>query len=103
MVLKKYFRQIFCQKNGFFTQNKAKLYKKWIIALVFEKNSYFFAENCRKSQEIVIITSTHKTTFASNLDILKYISILAVGRQMSLLKKGHPALKQSGAVFGIIF
>jgi hypothetical protein len=26
--------------------------------LVFEKNAIFFAENCRKSQKIVIITST---------------------------------------------
>jgi hypothetical protein len=26
--------------------------------LVFEKNANFFAENCRKSQKIVIITST---------------------------------------------
>jgi hypothetical protein len=29
-----------------------------IITLVFEKNANFFAENCRKSQKIVIITST---------------------------------------------
>jgi hypothetical protein len=26
--------------------------------MVFEKNAKFFAENCRKSQKIVIITST---------------------------------------------
>jgi hypothetical protein len=26
--------------------------------LVFEKNAIFFAENCQKSQKIVIITST---------------------------------------------
>jgi hypothetical protein len=26
--------------------------------LVFEKNANFFAENCQKSQKIVIITST---------------------------------------------
>jgi hypothetical protein len=32
--------------------------KNLIIALVFEKNANFFAENCRKSQKIVIITST---------------------------------------------
>jgi hypothetical protein len=43
---------------GFFTQNKAKLCKKLIITLVFEKNSNFFAENCQKSQKIVTITST---------------------------------------------
>jgi hypothetical protein len=29
-----------------------------IITLFFEKNANFFAENCRKSQKIVIITST---------------------------------------------
>jgi flagellar biogenesis protein FliO len=29
-----------------------------ILALVFEKNANIFAENCQKSQKIVIITST---------------------------------------------
>jgi hypothetical protein len=29
-----------------------------IVILVFEKNANFFAENCQKSQKIVIITST---------------------------------------------
>jgi hypothetical protein len=29
-----------------------------IITLVFEKYANFFAQNCRKSQKIVIITST---------------------------------------------
>jgi hypothetical protein len=28
------------------TQNKAKLFKNFIITLVFEKNANFFAENC---------------------------------------------------------
>jgi hypothetical protein len=28
-----------------------------IITLVFEKNANFFAENCQKSQKVVIITS----------------------------------------------
>jgi hypothetical protein len=40
------------------SQNKAKLCKKLNITLVFEKNANFFAENCRKSQKILIITST---------------------------------------------
>jgi hypothetical protein len=40
------------------TQNKAKLCKILITALLFEKNGNFFAENCRESQKIVIITST---------------------------------------------
>jgi hypothetical protein len=39
-------------------QNKAKIFKKVIITLVFVKNANFFAENCRKSLKIVIITST---------------------------------------------
>jgi hypothetical protein len=54
--------KIFSPKNlakilAFLTQNKATL-KKIIITLVFEKNANFFAENGRKSQKIVIITST---------------------------------------------
>jgi hypothetical protein len=28
------------------------------VTLVFDKNANFFAENCQKSQKIVIITST---------------------------------------------
>jgi hypothetical protein len=43
---------------AFLTQSKAKLCKILNITLVFEKNAKFFAENCRKSQKIVIITST---------------------------------------------
>jgi hypothetical protein len=44
---------------AFLTQIKAKLCKNLIITLVFEKKRQFFAENCQKSQKIVIIiTST---------------------------------------------
>jgi hypothetical protein len=43
---------------AFLTQNKAELCKILSITLVFEKNANFFAENCQKSQKIVIITST---------------------------------------------
>jgi hypothetical protein len=55
--------KIFSPKNSakkltFLTQNKAKFCKILIITLVFEKNANFFAENCQKSQKIVIITST---------------------------------------------
>jgi hypothetical protein len=42
---------------AFLTQNKAKFGKMLIITLVFEKNANFFAQNCQKSQKIVIITS----------------------------------------------
>jgi hypothetical protein len=55
--------KIFSPKNlakilAFLTQIKAKLCKKLIITLVFEKNANFFGENGRKLQKIVIITST---------------------------------------------
>jgi hypothetical protein len=54
----KYFRRKIQQKKlAFLTQNKAKLCKNLIITLVFETNANFFAENCQKSQKIVIITS----------------------------------------------
>jgi hypothetical protein len=43
---------------AFLTQNKAKLCKILIITLAFENNANFFAENGRKSQKIMIITST---------------------------------------------
>jgi hypothetical protein len=45
---------------AFLTQNKAKLWKKLIITLVFEKN----AESCKKSPKIVILTSTPVQTSA---------------------------------------
>jgi hypothetical protein len=53
--------KIFSPKNSkklaFLTHSKAKLCKIVIITLVFEKNANIFAENCQKSQKIVIITS----------------------------------------------
>jgi hypothetical protein len=55
---KNFRRKIQRNKLAFLTQNEAKLFKMLIITLVFEKNANFFAENCRKSQKIVIITST---------------------------------------------
>jgi hypothetical protein len=45
------------------TQSKAKLCKMLINTLVFEKNAIFPQKNCRKSQKIVIITSTPGTDF----------------------------------------
>jgi hypothetical protein len=48
----------FSEKLAFLFKNKGKLCKLLIISLVFEKNAIFFAENWRKSQKIVIITST---------------------------------------------
>jgi hypothetical protein len=43
---------------AFLTQYKAKLCINLIITLVFEKEANFFVENCLKSPEIMIITST---------------------------------------------
>jgi hypothetical protein len=58
MVFKNISAEKFSEKLAFLTPNKGKLCKILIITLVFEKNAKFFAENWRKSQEIVIITST---------------------------------------------
>jgi hypothetical protein len=51
-------RKILRKKLAFLTRNKDKFWKKLIITLVFKRNANFFAENCEKSQKIVIITST---------------------------------------------
>jgi hypothetical protein len=57
---KKYFRQKISEKVAFCPRNKAKLCKSLIRALLFEKSANYFAEKCRKSQKIVIITSTQE-------------------------------------------
>jgi hypothetical protein len=47
--------------------------KKFIITLIFEKNANFFTENCRKSQKIVIITSSPDLrVHAVNLKTLEF-------------------------------
>jgi hypothetical protein len=58
MIFKIFSRKFSAKKLAFLTQNKSKLCIILIITLVFEKNANFFAENCRKSQKIVFITST---------------------------------------------
>jgi hypothetical protein len=58
MILKIFSPKISAKKLAFLTQNKAKICEILIITLVFEKNANFFAENCQKSQKIVIITLT---------------------------------------------
>jgi phosphoribosylformylglycinamidine (FGAM) synthase-like amidotransferase family enzyme len=58
MILKIFSPKKSAKKWPFLTRNKAKLFKKLIITLAFEKNANFFAENYQKSQKIVIITST---------------------------------------------
>jgi hypothetical protein len=55
----RFFKNIFAKKLPLLTQNKAKLCKHLIITSVFEKKTPIFSpKNCRKSQKIVIITST---------------------------------------------
>jgi hypothetical protein len=58
MIFKIFSPKNSAEKLSFFTQIKAELCKILIITLVFEKNASFFAENCRKSQKIEIITLT---------------------------------------------
>jgi hypothetical protein len=54
----KYFRRKIQQKMAFLTENKAELPKILIITLVFEKTPIFSPKFGKKSQKIVIITST---------------------------------------------
>jgi hypothetical protein len=54
----KYFRRKIQWSNWrFWLKTKLNYAKHLIMTLVFEKNAYFFAENCQKSQKIVILTS----------------------------------------------
>jgi hypothetical protein len=69
----KYFRQKNRRKNWrFCLKTKLNYAQNLIITLVFEKSANFFAENGRKSQKIVIITSTpghparHQISFRSH-------------------------------------
>jgi hypothetical protein len=57
MICKRFSQNNLAKKSAFFTQTKGNFAEKVIIALVFEKNANFFAENLEKSQKIVIITS----------------------------------------------
>jgi hypothetical protein len=74
---KNIFAEKFSEKSPFLTQNKAKLCKILIVTLVFEKNANFFAENCQKSQKIVIITSTPAVCFSS-ANLKKFVSVARV-------------------------
>jgi hypothetical protein len=58
MIFKIFSPKNLAKKLRFFAQITASLGKKLIITFVFEKSGNFLAENWRKSQKIVIITST---------------------------------------------
>jgi hypothetical protein len=55
---KRFLPQKIGENSAFLTLNKANLHKNLIITLGFNKSGNFFAENCLKSQKIVIITLT---------------------------------------------
>jgi hypothetical protein len=58
-MIKKIFSPKKLEKNlAFYAQTTASFCKSLIIALDFEKNANYFAENWRKLQKIVFITST---------------------------------------------
>jgi hypothetical protein len=81
----KYFRWKILRKIG--AQNEAKLCKNWIIKLVFEKNANFFAQNWKKSQKIVIITSApgQNNQITKNRD--NNIDPPRIGKQRRINKK----------------
>jgi hypothetical protein len=58
MILKIFLPKNLAKILAFFAQTTASFRMNFIIALVFEKNAIFFAENCQKSPKIVIVTST---------------------------------------------
>jgi hypothetical protein len=63
MILKIFSLKNSVKKMAFLIQIKAELCKILIITLVFEKNANFFAENCRKSQKIVITSTPDSSLF----------------------------------------
>jgi hypothetical protein len=67
MILKIFSPKNFVNKLACLAQNKAKLCKNLIITLVFVKNANFFAENWKKLQKMVIITSTPGRAMLCNL------------------------------------
>jgi hypothetical protein len=58
MIFKKFSPKIIAKKLAIMTRNEAELCKNLIIKLVFEKNANFLPKIGKKSQKIVIITST---------------------------------------------
>jgi hypothetical protein len=57
MIFKIFSTKKFSENIGVFVQTAASFCKNVIVTLVFEINANFFAENWRKLQKIVIITS----------------------------------------------
>jgi hypothetical protein len=53
----KIFAEKFVEKIGVFDSKQSKIMQNFDHN-IFEKNANFFAENCRKAQKIMIITST---------------------------------------------
>jgi hypothetical protein len=58
MIFKKFSPKNLAKISAFFAQTTASFCKNCDHNIGFEKNANFFAENWRKSQKIVIITST---------------------------------------------
>jgi hypothetical protein len=59
MLLKIFSPKYLAKKLAFFAQIKAKLYKNWIITLVFDKKRQLFSPKmAKKIAKIVFITST---------------------------------------------
>jgi hypothetical protein len=89
MIFKKISPKKSAKKLPFLTQNKAKLCKILIIALVFEKNANFFAENCRKLSKIVIITLTLGRAMSCDTILLSRFNTSLKGKRRKwLLSRG---------------
>jgi hypothetical protein len=81
----KYFRRKIQQKNWqFWLETKLNYANFWSQHWFFEKNANFFAENLRKSQKIVIITST-----PGHILLLKWTAAGQVARPLRSIYTKH--------------
>jgi hypothetical protein len=67
MIFRNISAEMFGENIGVFLLKLLHFLKKMITTLVFQKNAHFFAENCQKSQKIVIITSNPGISYSPML------------------------------------
>jgi hypothetical protein len=68
MIFKNFRRKIWLKIWRFLTQNTVKLFKNWIITLVFKKNANLLGEIGEKSPKIVITTGAPRSRAPINID-----------------------------------
>jgi hypothetical protein len=78
-----------------------------ITTLVFEKNANFFAENCRKSPKIIIITSTPghpELPFHQNSQALRlFLKLVIFGNEKMRTMDCESVEKTMAAFVAVVF